>query len=139
MSFFELQLLSSVAVIILRQIFVWLGPNWAPFLGFKFVDLTGYYFVWSWIFTAGYMIRDSGEGNKNEQLRNLTSQLERTEMKLQGEKNEAERKINSLKETNSHLKKIISSLEKTEKEFADYKIQNRSAKEANQHALKNFL
>ena len=139
MSFFELQLYSSFAVFILRQLFIWLGPNWVPFLNFKFVDLAGYYFIWSWIFAVGYMIRGSKEGDKDKLIRGLESQLEKTEKALQGEKYQAERDVTSLEEANARLSKRVSSLEKTEKEFKDYKIQNRSAKEANQHALKNFL
>ncbi len=139
MSFFELQLYSSFAVFILRQLFIWLGPNWVPFLNFKFVDLAGYYFIWSWIFAVGYIIRGSKEGDKDKLISGLESQLEKTEKALQGEKYQAERDITSLEETNARLSKRVSFLEKTEKEFKEYKIQNRSAKEANQHALKNFL
>jgi hypothetical protein len=59
--------------------------------------------------------------------------------RLNSETYDSERKINSLKEKNEWFQQRVKYLEGVEKNFEAYKIQNRSARDANQQALQSFL
>jgi hypothetical protein len=139
MSFYLFQIISSLAVLLLGKITVWVWPDYSPILKLKLDDLADYYFFASWIFASGYLIRSNIEQKKFQYFDELHSELKETKGELENEKYESKREMKSLKEKNERLKKIINSLEKVEEEFKEYKIQNRSAKEANLLALKNFL
>ena len=139
MTFYEFQIVSSIAVFIVRQLAIWFGPDHLVFFDVKFADLTLYYIVFSWIYTVGFFVRSAIEEEKNKNINILKSEYQKLLNKLNSETYDSERKINSLKEQNERLQHRLQKLEEIEKNFEAYKIQNRSAKEANQKALQSFL
>lgn len=139
MTFYEFQILSSIAVFIVRQLAIWFGPDHLVFFGTEFADLTLCYIVFSWIYTVGFFVRSAIEQKKNKNINLLNNEYQKLLDRLNGETYKAERKINSLKEKNEWFQQRVRHLEGVEKNFEAYKIQSRSAKEANQQALQSFL
>lgn len=139
MTFYEFQIVSSIAVFIVRQLAIWFGPDHLVFFDIKFADLTFYYLVFSWIYTAGFFVRSAIEEKKNKDIGLLNHEYQKLLNRLNSETYDSKRKINSLKEKNEKLQQRVRNLEGVEKNFEAYKIQSRSATEANQQALQNFL
>jgi hypothetical protein len=139
MSFYKFQIYSSIAVLIVRQLAGWLGPENLTFFDVKFADLTLYYFVFSWVYTAGFFTKSAIEQENNKNLDMANNDYHKLLDRLNSETFKFERKINSLKEKNERFQQRVQNLEEVEKNFEAYKIQNRSAKEANQQALQSFL
>lgn len=139
MTFYEFQIFSSIAVFIVRQLAIWFGPDHLVFFGTEFADLTLCYIVFSWIYTVGFFVRSAIEQKKNKNIDLLNNEYQKLLDRLNSETYKAERKINSLKEKNEWFQQRVRYLEGVEKNFEAYKIQSRSAKEANQQALQSFL
>ena len=139
MSFYVFQIFSSIAVFIVRQLAIWFGPENLIVFDIKFADLTLYYIVFSWIYTAGFFIRSAIEEEKSKSNDLHNHEYQKLLDRLNSETYKFERKIDSLKEQNGKLQQRVRSLEGVEKNFEAYKIQSRSAKEANQQALQSFL
>ena len=139
MTFYEFQIVSSIAVFIVRQLAIWFGPDHLVFFDIKFADLTLYYLVFSWIYTVGFFVRSAIEEEKSKNIGLLNNEYQKLLNRLNSETYDSERKINSLREQNEWLQRRVWHLEEVEKNFEAYRIQNRSAKEANQQALQSFL
>ena len=139
MTFYEFQIFSSIAVFIVRQLAIWFGPDHLVFFDVKFADLTFYYLVFSWVFTVGFFVKSVTEEKKSRNIGLLNNEYQNLLNRLNSETYDFERTINSLKEKNEWYQQRVRTLEGAEKNLEAYKIQNRSAKEANQQALKNFL
>lgn len=139
MTFYEFQIVSSIAVFIVRQLAIWFGPDNLAFFDIKFADLTLYYLVFSWIYTVGFFVRSAIEEEKSKDIDLHNREYQKLLNRLNSETYDSERKINSLKEKNEWFQQRVRYLEEVEKNFEAYKIQNRSAKEANQKALQSFL
>jgi len=131
MTFYEFQIVSSIAVFIVRQLAIWFGPDHLAFFDIKFADLTLYYLVFSWIYAAGFFVRSAIEEEKNKDIDLHNREYQKLLNKFNSETYDSERKINSLKEKNEWFQQRVKYLEGVEKNFEAYKIQNRSAKEAN--------
>ncbi len=139
MTFYEFQIVSSIVIFIVRQLAIWFGPDHLAFFDIKFADLTLYYLVFSWIYTVGFFVRSAIEEEKSKDIDLHNREYQKLLNRLNSETYDSERKINSLKEQNERLQHRLQKLEEIEKNFEAYKIQNRSAKEANQKALQSFL
>ena len=139
MTFYVFQIFSSLTVLIVRQLVIWLGPDHLVFFGTEFADLTLYYIVFSWMYTVGFFIRGEIDEVKSKNIDLLNHDYQILLNRLNSETFDSERKINSLKEKNEWLRQRVRNLEEVEKNFEAYKIQSRSAKEANQQALQSFL
>lgn len=139
MTFYEFQIVSSIVIFIVRQLAIWFGPDNLVFFDIKFADLTLYYLVFSWIYTVGFFVRSAIEEEKSKDIDLHNREYQKLLNRLNSETYDSERKINSLKEQNERLQHRLQKLEEIEKNFEAYKIQNRSAKEANQKALQSFL
>lgn len=132
MSFYKLQIYSSIAVLIVRQSAIWLNPAHLIFFNINFADLILYYIVLSWVYTLGFFVKSEIEQKKSKKIDLIGHEQKKLLNKLTSE-------AYSLKERNERLQKRVLHLEGVEKNFEAYKIQNRSAKEANQQALQSFL
>jgi hypothetical protein len=139
MTFYEFQIVSSISVFIVRQLAVWFGPDHLVFFDIKFADLILYYLVFSWIYTVGFFVRSAIEKEKNKNINILNNEYQKLLNRLNSETHDSKRKINSLKEKNEWLQQRVRNLEGVEKNFEAYKIQSRSATEANKQALQSFL
>lgn len=139
MTFYGFQFFSSIAVFIVRQLAIWWGLDHLVFFDIKFADLTLYYLVFTWIYTLGFFVRSIIEEEKSKNINLHKNEYQILLNKLNSETYDSERKINSLEEENEWLQQKVQSLEGIEKNFEAYKVQSRSAKEANQQALQSFL
>jgi hypothetical protein len=139
MTFYWFQIFSSIAVFIVRQLAIWFAPDHLVFFDIKFADLTLYYLVLSWIYTVGFFVRSAIEKEKSKNIDLSNHEYDELLKRFNSEAHNYERKINSLKEENEKLQRRVRYLDGVEETFEAYKIQNRSAKEANQQALQSFL
>ncbi len=132
MSFYKVQFYSSVAIFIAMELAIWLSPAHLIFFDINFANLTLYYIVLSWVYTLGFFVKSEIELKKSKSIDLINHEQKILLNKLTSESY-------SLKERNERLQKRVQYLEGVEKNFEAYKIQNRSAKEANQQALQSFL
>lgn len=132
MSFYKFQIYSSVAIFIATESVIWLSPAHLIFFDINFASLILYYILLSWVYTLGFFVKSSIEQKKSKKIDLINHEQKKLLNKLTSE-------AYSLKERNERLQKRVQYLEGVEKNFEAYKIQNRSAKEANQQALQSFL
>ena len=139
MSFFEAQFLATIIILPLRMLMVWTRTNTFYYPGWEFVYYATYIVTVSWFYTLGYFIRGRDEANNEKIIEQLQEEHRRNLNFSYERNNELERNLLSSQDENDRLQKTLKSLRAPKKEKSEAPIKTRSAIDANQVALQNFL